>query len=227
VIDGREAAGVERVGALAPDGGDLAFATAGKGGVHDLITLAGNAARVGAIEDFGAAAPGVKVTGGGDFRATEAVDQATALVRTGRLHVPIAQTFTSRTRPTPTASARTGTSAASSYSSRADARSADEGRTLSFAVGAAERRELRDGPEQRSRAGPSPSVLSGRPRRLLLVVPSERDVSAMRGAEAQRAGEDELLARRDRAQRVRLRSASSSMTEKAVSPSRGSAAVRI
>jgi hypothetical protein len=155
VIDGREAAGVERVGALAPDGGDLAFATAGKGGVHDLITLAGNAARVAAIADFGAAAPGVKVTGGGDFRATEAVDQATALVRTGRLHVPIAQTFTSRTRPTPTASARTGTSAASSYSSRADARSADEGRTLSFAIGAAERRELRDGPEQRSRAGPS------------------------------------------------------------------------
>jgi NADPH:quinone reductase-like Zn-dependent oxidoreductase len=85
---------VERVRALAPDGVDLAFDTAGKGGVPDLITLTGDPARVATIADFGAAALGVKVTGGDDFRATEALDEAAALVQTGRLRVPVAQTFT-------------------------------------------------------------------------------------------------------------------------------------
>ena len=85
---------VERVRALAPDGVDLAFDTAGKGGVHDLITLTGDPARVATIADFGAAALGVKVTGGGDFRATEALDEAATLVETGRLRVPVAQSFT-------------------------------------------------------------------------------------------------------------------------------------
>jgi NADPH:quinone reductase-like Zn-dependent oxidoreductase len=50
---------VERVRALAPDGVDLAFDTAGKGGVADLITLTGDPARVATIADFGAAALGV------------------------------------------------------------------------------------------------------------------------------------------------------------------------
>jgi NADPH:quinone reductase-like Zn-dependent oxidoreductase len=85
---------VERVSALAPGGVDLAFDTAGKGGVADLITLTGDPARVATIADFGAAALGVKVTGGGDFRATEALDEAAALVDAGRLHVPIARTYT-------------------------------------------------------------------------------------------------------------------------------------
>jgi NADPH:quinone reductase-like Zn-dependent oxidoreductase len=85
---------VERVRALAPGGVDLAFDTAGKGGVADLITLTGDPARVATIADFGAAALGVKVTGGGDFRATEALDEAAALIEAGRLHVPIARTFT-------------------------------------------------------------------------------------------------------------------------------------
>jgi NADPH:quinone reductase-like Zn-dependent oxidoreductase len=85
---------VERVRALAPDGVDLAFDTAGKGGVPDLITLTGDPVRVATIADFGAAALGVKVTGGGDLRATEALDEAAALAQTGRLRVPIAQTFT-------------------------------------------------------------------------------------------------------------------------------------
>jgi NADPH:quinone reductase-like Zn-dependent oxidoreductase len=84
---------VERVSALAPGGVDLAFDTAGKGGVADLITLTGDPARVATIADFGAAALGVKVTGGGDFRATEALDEAAALVDAGRLHVPIARTY--------------------------------------------------------------------------------------------------------------------------------------
>jgi NADPH:quinone reductase-like Zn-dependent oxidoreductase len=64
---------VERVSALAPDGVDLAFDTAGHGGVPDLITLTSDPARVATIADFGAAALGVKVTGGGDGRAVGAL----------------------------------------------------------------------------------------------------------------------------------------------------------
>lgn len=85
---------VERVRALARDGVDLAFDTAGKGGMDDLINLTGDPARVATIADFSAAALGVKVTGGGDFRATEALDEAAALIEAGRLRVPVAQTFT-------------------------------------------------------------------------------------------------------------------------------------
>jgi NADPH:quinone reductase-like Zn-dependent oxidoreductase len=84
---------VERVRALAPDGVDLAFDTAGQGGVPDLITLTGDPARVASIADFSAAALGVKVTGGGDFRAAEALGEAAALIEAGRLRVPVAQTF--------------------------------------------------------------------------------------------------------------------------------------
>jgi NADPH:quinone reductase-like Zn-dependent oxidoreductase len=85
---------VERVRALAPDGVDLAFDTAGQGGVPDLITLTGDPARVATIADFGAAALGVKVTGGGDFRAVEALGEAADLAEAGRLHMPIERTFT-------------------------------------------------------------------------------------------------------------------------------------
>jgi len=85
---------VERVRALAPEGVDLAFDTAGKGAVPDLITLTGDAARVATIADFGAAALGVKVTGGGDFRAAEALGEAASLFEAGRLQAPVAQTFT-------------------------------------------------------------------------------------------------------------------------------------
>jgi NADPH:quinone reductase-like Zn-dependent oxidoreductase len=84
---------VERVRALAPGGVDLAFDTAGKGAVPDLITLTGDAERVATIADFGAAALGVKVTGGGDFRAAEALAEAAALYDAGRLQVPVARTF--------------------------------------------------------------------------------------------------------------------------------------
>jgi NADPH:quinone reductase-like Zn-dependent oxidoreductase len=84
---------VERVRALAPHGIDLAFDTAGKGGVRDLIELTGDPARVATIADFGAAALGVKVTGGGDFRAAEALGEAASLVEEGRLQLTVAQTF--------------------------------------------------------------------------------------------------------------------------------------
>ena len=65
---------VDRVRALAPDGVDLAFDTAGKGGVPDLIELTGDPARVATIADFSAAALGVKVTGGSEGRSVEALD---------------------------------------------------------------------------------------------------------------------------------------------------------
>jgi NADPH:quinone reductase-like Zn-dependent oxidoreductase len=84
---------VERVRALAPDGVDLALDTAGQGGVPDLIELTGDPARVATIADFGAAALGVKVTGGGDFRAVEALGEAAELTEAGRLHMPVQQTF--------------------------------------------------------------------------------------------------------------------------------------
>jgi NADPH:quinone reductase-like Zn-dependent oxidoreductase len=84
---------VERVRALAPGGVDLAFDTAGQGGVPDLIALTGDPARVATIADFAAAALGVKVTGGGDARAVEALGEAAELTEAGSLHMPVAQTF--------------------------------------------------------------------------------------------------------------------------------------
>ena len=80
---------VQRIRALAPDGVDLAFDTAGKGGVPDLITLTGDPARVATIADFGAAALGVKVSGGGEGRAPGALDEAAALTAAGRLSMPV------------------------------------------------------------------------------------------------------------------------------------------
>jgi NADPH:quinone reductase-like Zn-dependent oxidoreductase len=73
---------VERIRALAPDGVD-----------PDLITLTGDPARVATITDFGAASLGVKVTGGGDARAAEALGEAAGLVEEGRMQVPVAATF--------------------------------------------------------------------------------------------------------------------------------------
>src|SRR3954471_858329 len=76
---------VERVRALAPGGVDLAFDTAGKGGIDDLIELTGDPAKVATIADFGAAARGVKVTGAGDGRAPGALEEAAALTEKGTL----------------------------------------------------------------------------------------------------------------------------------------------
>src|SRR4051812_39288632 len=84
---------VERIRALAPDGVDLAFDTAGKGAIPDLIELTGDPANVATIADFGAGELGAKVTGGSDFRAVEALGEAAALAADGRLQVPIAATF--------------------------------------------------------------------------------------------------------------------------------------
>src|SRR3954464_10991524 len=83
----------ERIRALAPDGVDLGFDTAGRGGVTDLIELTGDPARVATIADFGAAELGVKVTGGADGRVLGGLTEATALIQAGRLKVPIARAF--------------------------------------------------------------------------------------------------------------------------------------
>jgi NADPH:quinone reductase-like Zn-dependent oxidoreductase len=84
----------ERVRALAPDGADLGFDTAGKGGVRELIELTGDPARVASIADWGAADLGIKVTGGaGAERAVEALAEAAELIDAGRFSLPVAQTF--------------------------------------------------------------------------------------------------------------------------------------
>jgi NADPH:quinone reductase-like Zn-dependent oxidoreductase len=82
-----------RVRELAPEGVDLAFDTAGKGDIPALIELTGDPAKVATIADFSAAELGVKVTGGGDGRHTEALGEAVALVQAGRLRVTVAGTF--------------------------------------------------------------------------------------------------------------------------------------
>jgi NADPH:quinone reductase-like Zn-dependent oxidoreductase len=83
----------ERIRALAPDGVDLAFDTAGRDGIPDLIELTGDPARVATIAGFQAAELGIKVTGGSEGRALEGLTEATALIEAGRLKVPIERTF--------------------------------------------------------------------------------------------------------------------------------------
>jgi NADPH:quinone reductase-like Zn-dependent oxidoreductase len=84
----------ERVRAIAPDGADLGFDTAGKGGVRELIELTGDPARVASIADWGAADLGIKVTGGaGAERAVEALAEAAELIDAGRFSLPVAQAF--------------------------------------------------------------------------------------------------------------------------------------
>jgi NADPH:quinone reductase-like Zn-dependent oxidoreductase len=83
----------DRVRELAPAGVDLAFDTAGKGDIPALIELTGDPAKVATIADYSAAALGVKVSGGGDGRHTEALGEAAELVEQGRLRVMVAGTF--------------------------------------------------------------------------------------------------------------------------------------
>jgi NADPH:quinone reductase-like Zn-dependent oxidoreductase len=84
----------DRVRALAPDGVDCGFDTAGQGGVRELIELTGDPARVATIADFGAGSLGVIVTGGaGSERAAEALPEVAELIAAGRFHLPVQQTF--------------------------------------------------------------------------------------------------------------------------------------
>jgi NADPH:quinone reductase-like Zn-dependent oxidoreductase len=83
----------ERVRALAPDGVDDAFDTAGKGEIEDMIELTGDPAHVATIADFGAARLGVKVTGGSEGRVVEGLREAASLADAGRLQVLVDRTF--------------------------------------------------------------------------------------------------------------------------------------
>jgi NADPH:quinone reductase-like Zn-dependent oxidoreductase len=84
----------ERVRALAPEGVDCGFDTAGQGGVRELIELTGDPAKVATIADFGAGSLGVIVTGGaGSERAAEALPEVAELIAAGRFRLPVQQTF--------------------------------------------------------------------------------------------------------------------------------------
>jgi NADPH:quinone reductase-like Zn-dependent oxidoreductase len=84
----------DRVRALAPDGVDCGFDTAGQGGVRELIELTGDPGKVATIADFGAGSLGVIVTGGaGAERAAEALPEVAELIAAGRFHLPVQQTF--------------------------------------------------------------------------------------------------------------------------------------
>jgi NADPH:quinone reductase-like Zn-dependent oxidoreductase len=85
---------VEQVRALTADGVDLAFDTAGRGTLPDLIALAGDPGRVVTIvvSDPAAAELGVIVARDAP-RAVEALDEALGLIAAGRFQMPIARTF--------------------------------------------------------------------------------------------------------------------------------------
>jgi NADPH:quinone reductase-like Zn-dependent oxidoreductase len=84
---------VERVREAAPDGVDVAFDTAGRGALADLVALTGDPGRVVTIADPTAAAHGVRMTSGGAGRAYHALGQAAQLFEEKGLSLPVAETF--------------------------------------------------------------------------------------------------------------------------------------
>jgi NADPH:quinone reductase-like Zn-dependent oxidoreductase len=85
---------VERVRALAPDSVDLALDVAGSGVLPELIELAGGPEHVVTIADFaGARTYGVTFSSGDAGRAVHALAEIGELVESGRLSLPVAQTF--------------------------------------------------------------------------------------------------------------------------------------
>lgn len=84
----------ERVRALAPDGVDLALDVAGSGVLPDLIDLVGGPENVITIADYeGAQQYGVRFSGGDSERAIYVLAQIGDLVGSGRLALPVGQTF--------------------------------------------------------------------------------------------------------------------------------------
>ncbi len=85
---------VARVRELAPNGVDLAFDTAGRGALPDLIEITGSPDNVITIADYTAAQHGVRFTGGGaDERRPDALGTAAKLYEQGKLSVLVADTF--------------------------------------------------------------------------------------------------------------------------------------
>ncbi len=83
---------VERVAALAPDGVDGVFDTAGSQ-TDDLIAIAGDPARVVTIAAYGAAEKGARFTGGGGD-ASAALARVGELAEAGAVRVTVARTYT-------------------------------------------------------------------------------------------------------------------------------------
>lgn len=84
----------ERVRALAPDGVDLAFDTAGFGALPALIEITGSPDNVITIADPSAHEHGVRFSGGaGEGHAPEGRQEAAQLFEEGRFTMPIAGTF--------------------------------------------------------------------------------------------------------------------------------------
>lgn len=85
---------VERAGALAPEGVDMALDVAGSGVLPDLIGLAGGPENVVTIADFaGAQQYGVTFSRGDDGRALHALAEVGGLIEAGHFSLPVARTF--------------------------------------------------------------------------------------------------------------------------------------
>ncbi|MFB7416531.1 NADP-dependent oxidoreductase [Streptomyces sp. NPDC056121] len=84
----------ERVRAIAPDGVDLALDVAGSGVLPELIGLAGGPDHVVTLADFaGAQEYGVRFSRGDSGRAVHVLGEMGELIESGRLSLPVAQTF--------------------------------------------------------------------------------------------------------------------------------------
>lgn len=85
---------VERAGALAPEGVDMALDVGGSGVLPDLIGLAGGPENVVTIADFaGAQQYGVTFSRGDDGRALHALAEVGGLIEAGHFSLPVARTF--------------------------------------------------------------------------------------------------------------------------------------
>ncbi|MTD52798.1 zinc-binding dehydrogenase [Amycolatopsis sp. RM579] len=84
---------VDRARALAPHGIDVAVDVAGSGVISELIDLTGDPGRVVSIADFTAPAHGARVSTGFGRDKTPALREGARLAATGRLTLPVTQTF--------------------------------------------------------------------------------------------------------------------------------------
>jgi NADPH:quinone reductase-like Zn-dependent oxidoreductase len=84
----------DRVKALAPQGVDLAFDTAGHGVLPALIEITGDPGKVVTIASYDAADYGVRLTGGADeARSWDSLAKAADLFEQGHFTLPVEQTF--------------------------------------------------------------------------------------------------------------------------------------
>jgi NADPH:quinone reductase-like Zn-dependent oxidoreductase len=82
---------VERVRELG--GADLAFDTAGRGALPDLIAITGGPEHVVTIADSAAQEHGVRLTGSDDGRAVHGLAEAARLCEAGRFSLPVERAF--------------------------------------------------------------------------------------------------------------------------------------